>query len=78
MLLAIGSVLFVFLYLWFMLRSCFLACVGMLEILLSLPCAWFLFKYVFRLDYFSPINALTVFIVCAIGAGHALNTHTKH
>eukprot|EP00286_Rhodomonas_abbreviata_P000455 CAMPEP_0181291522 /NCGR_PEP_ID=MMETSP1101-20121128/2012_1 /TAXON_ID=46948 /ORGANISM="Rhodomonas abbreviata, Strain Caron Lab Isolate" /LENGTH=1010 /DNA_ID=CAMNT_0023395919 /DNA_START=391 /DNA_END=3423 /DNA_ORIENTATION=- len=65
---AIGSVILVFLYVWYMIGSLFLALVGMAEILLSIPCAWFLFRGIFQIEYFSGLNMLTIFIVCAIGA----------
>ena len=65
---AMLSILFVYGYLWYMLGSLFLASVGMGEILFSLPCAWFLFKLIAQIEYFSGLNMLTVFIVCAIGA----------
>ena len=51
-----------------MLGSLFLASVGMAEILLSIPCAWFIFRNIFQIGYFSGLNMLTVFIICAIGA----------
>jgi hypothetical protein len=47
---AILSVLLVFWYLWYMLGSLFLAAVGMAEILLSIPCAWFIFRLIFRVS----------------------------
>eukprot|EP00979_Chaetoceros_neogracilis_P001425 scaffold248_cov263-Chaetoceros_neogracile.AAC.24 len=58
----------VFFYLRFMIGSWFLATVGMLEMFLSLPLAWFTFSYVFSIKYFSTLNVLCVFIVAAIGA----------
>jgi hypothetical protein len=66
--LALASFLFVFLYLRTMVGSWFLACIGMTEILFSVPVSWFLYNTVFRVKYFAFLNALTLFIVAAIGA----------
>ncbi len=65
---AIFSILMVYFYLWYMLGSLFLASVGMLEIILSIPCAWFIFRGIFQIQYFAGLNMLTIFIVAAIGA----------
>jgi len=66
--LAIYSLLFVFLWLGIMVGSWFLAFIGFLEIVLSLPLAWFMLDCVFQIRYFSFLNALCLFIVAAIGA----------
>lgn len=65
---AILSFILVFVYLRVMIGSWFLAFVGMLEIFLSLPLAWFFFTAVFGIKYFSTLNVLCLFIVAAIGA----------
>ena len=67
-LLAIGAVLAVFSFLWLQTGSCFVAAMGMLEILFSLPCAYALYRHVFQLKYFDGLNAMCLFIVLAIGA----------
>ena len=67
-LLAILSFVLVFLYLAYMIGSWFLAFVGILEIFLSLPLAWMFYSTVFGIKYFSTLNALSLFIVAAIGA----------
>lgn len=66
--LAIISLLFVFFWLRINTNSWFLAGVGILEIFLAIPVAWFIFTVVFRIEYFSFLNALSIFIVAAIGA----------
>ena len=66
--LAIISIVFVFFYIRLQVRSWFLALIGMVEILLSLPVAWFLFSGVFRIEFFSFLNTLCIFLVAAIGA----------
>lgn len=65
---AILSFVLVFAYLRLMVGSWLLACVGMLEIVMSLPLAWFFFANVFGIKYFSSLNVLCLFIVAAIGA----------
>jgi protein dispatched 1 len=67
-LLAIFSVVLVFIYIWAVTGSSFLALVGMSEILLSIPCAWFLMRVICQVKYFAGINMMCIFIVCAIGA----------
>lgn len=65
---AIMSFVSVFLYLRYMIGSWFLAIVGMLEIFMSLPVAWYFFSYILNIRYFSTLNVLCIFIVAAIGA----------
>jgi predicted RND superfamily exporter protein len=68
MLLALIAVVFVFLCVWFHTGSFFLAAVGMVEILLSIPMAFVIYRAVFGLQYFAAINSMTLFVVLAIGA----------
>lgn len=65
---AVMSFVSVFLYLRYMIGSWFLAIVGMLEIFMSLPVAWYFFSYILNIKYFSTLNVLCIFIVAAIGA----------
>jgi len=67
-LLALISVSFVFFWLRINVGSWFLAGIGILEIFLSCPLAWFLFTIVCQVKYFAFLNVLSIFIVCAIGA----------
>jgi len=62
------SISLVFNYIWFTTGSYFLALVGMLEILLSLPMAWFFLRSILQVKFFGPLNFCTIFIVCAVGA----------
>mmetsp|Transcript_27636 Transcript_27636/g.33598 ORF Transcript_27636/g.33598 Transcript_27636/m.33598 type:complete len:1151 (-) Transcript_27636:98-3550(-) len=66
--LVLFSFLFVCIYIRVSLGSWFLAAVGLLEIGLSIPVSWFVFQIIFRIKYFSILNALALFIVAAIGA----------
>ncbi len=65
---ALMSFVAVFFYLRFMIGSWFLAAIGMLEIFLSLPLAWFFSSFVLGIKYFPTLNVLCIFIVAAIGA----------
>merc|ERR1712091_88900 len=55
MLMAVISVSFVFLWIWRHSGSFFLAVVGMLEILLSLPIAFVLYRFVLGFQYFDSL-----------------------
>merc|ERR1719281_487173 len=62
------AVVFVFICLCLHSGSIFLAIAGMIEILLSIPVAFMLYRVVFRFQYFAGLNAMTLFVVLAIGA----------
>lgn len=62
------SITAVFLWLWFQTKSFFIAGVGMTEILLSIPLAFFFYRTICGFMYFDGLNAMTIFIVVAIGA----------
>jgi len=66
--LAIISLVFVFIWLRVNTGSWFLSAVGIFEIMFSIPIAWFFFSVVFRIKFFAFLNALSIFIVAAIGA----------
>merc|ERR1711959_518848 len=68
MLLALVAVAFVFFCLWAHSGSLFLATAGMMEILLTIPVAFVLYRVVFGFQYFAGLNAMTLFVVLAIGA----------
>jgi hypothetical protein len=67
-LLAVMAILMVWAFLWLQTGSCFIASMGMAEILLSLPTGYFLFRGIFQIKFFGFLNALTLFLVLAIGA----------
>jgi hypothetical protein len=68
LMLATASVAFVFLYVTFNLRSLFLACCGMFEIIVSLPLAYFVWKVLMRQTRISWLQVLSVYIVLCVGA----------
>jgi len=62
------SITFVFVWIWLQTQSIIIAVAGIIEIMLSLPLAFFFYYTVFGFKYFDSLNAMTIFIVCAIGA----------
>ena len=66
--LANASIGMVFAYIWVTTGSGFLALVGMSEIVLSIPVAWFFLRAILQVKYFAGLNMMVIFIVCAIGA----------
>lgn len=67
--LAIISLIFVFIYIWFNVGSIFLAITGVFEIVASLPLAWFFWRIIMqqmRLDIFA--FSLIIFLILCIGA----------
>merc|ERR1740127_144465 len=68
MLKVLVSLAFVFVWIWFQTGSSFIAVAGITEIFLSIPCAFFFYYYVFGFKYFDGLNAMTIFVVAAIGA----------
>ena len=63
----LASMSFVCLYIGYHTGSLFLALLGMLQILLSLPLALF-FYTVLRVTWFSQVHILSVFVVLGVGA----------
>jgi len=63
----LGSMCFVGLYMGYHTGSLFLALLGLLQILLSLPLALF-FYTCFRFTWFSQVHILSVFVVLGVGA----------
>jgi hypothetical protein len=57
-LLAVGAVLMIFFFIRLQTGSWFIAIMGMLEILFSLPCAYTLYRYIFQIRYFDTLNSM--------------------
>ena len=67
-LLAELSFLIVGFYMWFQTGSLWISMFGMAEITISLPLGYWVYTYIFTIEYFDPICMLAVYIVMAIGA----------
>jgi len=62
------SIIFVFLYFCFHLRSFFLATTGVITILFSFPATDIINFYIVRNTYYSSLHALAIFIVLGVAA----------
>ncbi len=66
--LAAFSIIFVFSWMCYHLGSLFLASMGMLQIVLSLPVSIVIYRGVYQIQYFTALHGLTIFLVLGIGA----------
>ncbi len=62
------AVLFVWGYITFHTRSIFLSNMAMIQILLSLPVSYTVYKYVWGIPFFSQLHILAIFLVLGVGA----------
>ena len=67
-LLAELSFLIVGFYMWFQTGSLWISMFGMAEITISLPLGYWVYTYMFGIEYFDPICMLALYVVMAIGA----------
>ena len=67
-LLGVLSFLVVGFYMWFQTGSLWISMFGMIEITISLPMSYFFYTYMFGIEYFDTLCALSLYIVMAIGA----------
>ena len=49
--------------------SLFIAIVGMMEIVFSLPLAYMIYRVILGFKFFASLNSLCLFVIMAIGAG---------
>eukprot|EP00931_Biecheleriopsis_adriatica_P072685 TRINITY_DN47102_c0_g1_i1.p1 TRINITY_DN47102_c0_g1~~TRINITY_DN47102_c0_g1_i1.p1 ORF type:complete len:1116 (-),score=235.19 TRINITY_DN47102_c0_g1_i1:84-3431(-) len=68
MLKVVVSLGLVFLWIFIQTNSIIIAIAGITEIILSIPLAFFFYYTIFGFKYFDGLNAMTIFIVAAIGA----------
>eukprot|EP00468_Gymnochlora_sp_CCMP2014_P000747 CAMPEP_0167740656 /NCGR_PEP_ID=MMETSP0110_2-20121227/407_1 /TAXON_ID=629695 /ORGANISM="Gymnochlora sp., Strain CCMP2014" /LENGTH=1038 /DNA_ID=CAMNT_0007624591 /DNA_START=145 /DNA_END=3262 /DNA_ORIENTATION=+ len=66
--LAIFSLIFVYLWMLFQMKSFFLSTFCMLQVLFSLPVAIVVYRSVFQIPYFQFIHILVIFLVLGVGA----------
>ena len=62
------AVLFVWGYITFHTRSLFLSNMAMIQILLSLPVSYTVYRYVWGIPFFSQLHILAIFLVLGVGA----------
>ena len=65
---SVYSGLFVYLYMWYHLKSLFLSTIGIFLILFSFPITMLITNGIFGVTYFSNLNMLVIFIVLGIAA----------
>ena len=65
---SVFSVIFVFFYMIFHLKSLFLSTIGIFMILFSFPITTVLTEGIFQVTYFSSLHTLTIFIVLGVAA----------
>jgi hypothetical protein len=70
MLLATGSALITTVAILVHTRSPFLTLVGIVQIILSFPLAFFMYRFVLGFNFFPFLNFIGVFVVFALGADH--------
>jgi hypothetical protein len=70
MLLATGSALITAIAILIHTRSPFLTLVGLIQIALSFPLAFFIYRFLGQFDFFPFLNFIGVFVVFALGADH--------
>ena len=80
-----ASVVFVLCWMWFHTGSFALACLGMYQIVMSIPVALFFYRYFFQIEYFQSLHQMTIFLVCnfcifsicLFSLSHFQRTHTN-
>ena len=65
---AAGSIMTVFFIMCWHLNSLFLACTAMLEILMSFPFAYVIYRFIMMVTFFDTLNTLVIFLILGIGA----------
>jgi hypothetical protein len=63
-----GSIVFVLLVLCWHTSSLFLGGLGMVQIILSLPCTLFFYRVIFGIDFLTQMHVLSIYLVLGIGA----------
>ena len=63
-----ASIFFVFCYITYHCQSIFLGAMGMLQIVLTLPAALFVYRMIFMISFFNQLHILAIYLVLGIGA----------
>jgi protein dispatched 1 len=62
------QILLVFVFMWVHTGSLFLSAIGMLGIILCFPFAFAIYRLVFQVRYFSPLQIMVIFLALGVGA----------
>jgi len=65
---AIGSMIFVFLYMGWHTRSLYLSSLGIFQVVGSFVPGFFIYRLVFQVSYFQSLHLLAIFVILGIGA----------
>ena len=65
---SVASAIFVSIYLGVHMRSPLVAIFGMFQIIIAFPIAYFLYRLVFQVSFFSNMNLLAIYIILGVGA----------
>ena len=68
MVFVVGIVLFVWVYLTLHLRSFFLSSCSILNVVFSFPITLVLYRLIFRIEQFSALHILAIFIIIGVAA----------
>eukprot|EP01128_Nolandella_sp_AFSM9_P009260 TRINITY_DN587_c0_g1_i3.p1 TRINITY_DN587_c0_g1~~TRINITY_DN587_c0_g1_i3.p1 ORF type:complete len:1001 (-),score=200.14 TRINITY_DN587_c0_g1_i3:470-3322(-) len=66
--LAIGSLMVVWLYMWFHTKSLYFSTLGMFQMIVSFPVTYFIHKIIYGFYWMGILNFLSLFILLGIGA----------
>lgn len=66
--LALVSIVLVFFVMWVHTTSLLLAGVALLQIILSFPLTYFIYRAIFQIKYFAALQIMTIFLILGIGA----------
>jgi len=65
---AICSILFVWVWIVIHTGSFFVGSLGMLQVVMSLPVSMFFYKLIFQIHYFETLQGLAIFVILGVGA----------
>lgn len=68
---AIVAIVLVMLFMWLHTGSLFLAATSMFQVILAFPLAYFVYRLIFRIAYFSSLQIMTIFLILGIAADDA-------
>mmetsp|Transcript_25152 Transcript_25152/g.32682 ORF Transcript_25152/g.32682 Transcript_25152/m.32682 type:complete len:932 (-) Transcript_25152:127-2922(-) len=65
---AVGSMLFVFLYMAWHTKSLYLALLGIFQVVASFVPGFFIYRLIFQVNYFQTLHMLAIFVILGVGA----------
>ena len=68
MIMTLCAIVFVFIWIWVHTGSFFLSNMSMLQIILSMPLAFLIYRFIFGINYFTQLHGCAIFLALGIGA----------